>query len=66
MRTPAAYETYRQRLFDHGVDFLICDTRTFAAPRPEIEVEWALAHPETFQPLLIRNGFYCFAVRKSQ
>ena len=63
MRTPTAYETYRQRLFENNVAFLICDTRTFAAPHPEIEVDWALAHPETFVPLLQRDGFYCFAVR---
>ena len=66
MRSPGAYSTYLRRLFDHNVSFLICDTRTFAAPNPEIEVNWALAHPETFRPLLMRNGFYCFAVRKNR
>lgn len=66
MRSPGAYSTYLRRLFDHNVSFLICDTRTFAAPNPEIEVNWALAHPETFRLLLMRNGFYCFAVRKNR
>ena len=66
MRTAGAYSTYRQRLFDRNVAFLVCDTRSFAASNPEIEVNWALAHPETFRPLLNRNGFYCFAIRNRQ
>lgn len=66
MRTPGPYELWRQRLFDAKADYLLVDTDTFAAPNPRLELDWALARPETFVKRFQGEGLTLFSIRRPQ
>jgi hypothetical protein len=64
MRTPGPYELWLKRLFDAKADYLLVDTSTFAAPNPRLELDWALAHPETFVKRFEAEGLTLFSIRR--
>ena len=64
MRTPDSYELWLKRLLDAKADYLLVDVNTFAAPNPRLELDWALAHPETFVKRLDAEGLTLFTVRR--
>lgn len=64
MRIPGSYETWLERLRTAGADFLLVDLRTFPAPEPRIELDWANAHPEEFIRRFDADGLTLFELRR--
>lgn len=63
-RIPGRYADFLERLRKAGVDYLLSDRNTFAAPNGAIEYDWAKEHPEDFQLLFEQPGFALFELRR--
>ncbi len=66
MRTPGSYELWLSRLREAKANYLLIDRHTFAAPNPEQERKWALAHPEVFARRFEGDGLTLFQIREAR
>ncbi len=61
MRDPGSFEVWVERLLRENVRFVINDFRTPPVSNSSLEAEWALTHPEFFDPVVCLDcGFACF------